>query len=731
MAWTHGPTRFVAAILLLGGAACSEHSPDAPEEVFVARKALGTYNYTDHVAWSQSPPGGLPAAQVPQFVQIGFDDNPRSSGMSWATTFFRTRRNPAGTGNAATFDNSLVRVSFYNNSTYISNGFVENPTTVKESWRTAVNDGHETGNHTHGHPDGAGFTIGQWDAEMDLNTDWLTRPYVANGVPGPSSGLGASLASIEGFRAPFLSYNPNAFLAMKNNGFTYDISVEEGWQLNDTGTNFNWPYTLDNGSPGGTAVGRPTGNHSGLWELGTAPFVTPPDVRQQTGLVRITGLDFNVFISAGLNKAQALSLLKYNLDQRLGSNRAPFFIGAHTNIYTDAVTAPNTTTQERREVIEEFVIYALSKPQVRIVTAKSVINWMRNPVALGGVCSPETNSAFCARLGKNCGTVSGTDNCGVARTVNSCGTCAAPQTCGGGGTANLCGGGGGSPDRTEGGTVSATGTPCNATNEGPAKAYDNLTSTKWCVSSAPSTTTPISTVYDFSGTTAFAIDRYTITTANDVPGRDPKNWTLQGCQGTCTAGGGTGWVTIDTRTNQLAGAARFQTTTYTFTNTTAYQQYRLRVTANNGDTARFQLAEIQLFDSGTCTPESNSAFCARLGKNCGSVTAADNCGTTRTVTSCGTCTAPQTCGGGGTANVCGTAAGGNCNAPAWSASATYSNGSIATANCTAAFLDCSSAELGHKFAWRCTGADPAWCSQFQPGSTQNYNGIWTQLEQCN
>jgi hypothetical protein len=55
-------------------------------------------------------------------------------------------------------------------------------------------------------------------------------------------------------------------------------------------------------------------------------------------------------------------------------------------------------------------------------------------------CSPETAAAFCAQLGKNCGTVSGTDNCHAARTA-SCGSCAAPASCGGGGTANVCGGG--------------------------------------------------------------------------------------------------------------------------------------------------------------------------------------------------------------------------------------------------------------------------------------------------
>src|SRR5207249_4563279 len=50
-----------------------------------------------------------------------------------------------------------------------------------------------------------------------------------------------------------------------------------------------------------------------------------------------------------------------------------------------------------------------------------------------------------------------------------------------------------------------------------------------------------------------------------------------------------------------------------------------------------------------CVPESDPTFCARLGKNCGSVTAADNCAAMRTVGSCGICTLPATCGA---SNVC-------------------------------------------------------------------------------
>lgn len=60
---------------------------------------------------------------------------------------------------------------------------------------------------------------------------------------------------------------------------------------------------------------------------------------------------------------------------------------------------------------------------------------------------------------------------------------------------------------------------------------------------------------------------------------------------------------------------------------------------------------IGMFAVAGCVVEATPDFCARLGKDCGDVTAPDNCGTARTY-SCGSCTAPTSCGGGGVANVC-------------------------------------------------------------------------------
>jgi peptidoglycan/xylan/chitin deacetylase (PgdA/CDA1 family) len=651
-----------------------------------------------------------------------------------------------------------VRVSFYSNTTYISDGFVEDPVLVKKSWRTALTDGHEIGNHTHHHPDGGGFSVSQWTTEMNDNNDWLTRPFVAN-EPAFSvgSGIGASLGAIEGFRTPYLNYNNNTMTALRNIGFTYDISIEEGWQLSDDGINFNWPYTLDSGSPGGAAVGKPVGNHSGLWELGAAPFVIPPALRDDLGLTKITGLDYNLFVSANLTKAQALAILKYTLDQRLASNRAPLFVGGHTAIYTSDVSLPNTTPQQRREVIEEFVSYALSKSQVRIVTGKNVITWMRNPVALGGSCSPESNSQFCARLGKNCGTVTGTDNCGASRTVQSCGTCTSPQTCGGGGTPNVCGSSGGGGNTIIDASFDTSGNTNGfsyqddafGTNQPAYAAGAQVTAFQGLGLRVALGGIDAVAVSNMSGGwratfnlasagTATLTFRYNLTqTPNYESNEHSEVRVLRDQTGVGSGGnpyvarvsgngeGGsnvtTGWQQVTLALGNLA-AGSHELVIGGFNNQ--------KTAANESTTVLIDDVLLTATGGGSCTPESNSAFCARLGKNCGTVTGTDNCGASRTVQSCGTCTSPQTCGGGGTPNVCGSSGGGSCNAPPWSASVTYTSGQVATADCQVSIPGTTCFDnIGALYAWRCDV--PTFCN-LRPGSDQNgWWSAWTALQRCN
>lgn len=71
------------------------------------------------------------------------------------------------------------------------------------------------------------------------------------------------------------------------------------------------------------------------------------------------------------------------LDQRLEGNRAPFMLGMHTDEYSSKFSAETkATNRERQEAVEEFVEYAISKPEVRFVPYRSILDWMRWPVPL-------------------------------------------------------------------------------------------------------------------------------------------------------------------------------------------------------------------------------------------------------------------------------------------------------------------------------------------------------------
>lgn len=72
------------------------------------------------------------------------------------------------------------------------------------------------------------------------------------------------------------------------------------------------------------------------------------------------------------------------------------------------------------------------------------------------------------------------------------------------------------------------------------------------------------------------INAYTLTSGNDTPGRDSKDWTLSG------SNDGMNWTTLDTQINVFF-PNRLQTISFPIVNNTAYSYYRVTVQANNGD----------------------------------------------------------------------------------------------------------------------------------------------------
>ena len=135
------------------------------------------------------------------------------------------------------------------------------------------------------------------------------------------------------------------------------------------------------------------------------------------------------------------------------------------------------------------------------------------------------------------------------------------------------------------GTITAQYTNTSKPAENFPSLIDNNTATKYFISNRTSLWV------QYKSTVAAIAVRYKITSANDVPTRDPRNWNLQGSNDSVS------WVTLDTRTDETF-ATRALVKTYTFENTTPYLYFRLNITANNGATGT-QFAEWEIYQLNT------------------------------------------------------------------------------------------------------------------------------------
>ncbi|GAA3351076.1 hypothetical protein GCM10020358_79460 [Amorphoplanes nipponensis] len=127
----------------------------------------------------------------------------------------------------------------------------------------------------------------------------------------------------------------------------------------------------------------------------------------------------------------------------------------------------------------------------------------------------------------------------------------------------------------------------NPPGEAKGRAFDGDKGTKWLAFAATGwvqarTAAPVT------------VEKYALTSANDVPARDPRDWRLQG-----SADGST-WTTLDTRTGQ-GFTGRGQTLEFTVADPRPYSYHRLSVDANGGAPI-VQLAELELADPAVPTP---------------------------------------------------------------------------------------------------------------------------------
>jgi hypothetical protein len=136
----------------------------------------------------------------------------------------------------------------------------------------------------------------------------------------------------------------------------------------------------------------------------------------------------------------------------------------------------------------------------------------------------------------------------------------------------------------------------NNASEGVAMLFDGNVNTKWLDYSA---TTWVKVTF----ATPTVLDAYSLTSANDVPYRDPASWTLSG------SNDGVTWTVIETRFGQ-SWASRYLTRDFVLsTRSAAYTQFRFDFVPSVG--SALQLAELELYGASQTsvliTPSSYSA----------------------------------------------------------------------------------------------------------------------------
>ncbi len=115
--------------------------------------------------------------------------------------------------------------------------------------------------------------------------------------------------------------------------------------------------------------------------------------------------------------------------------------------------------------------------------------------------------------------------------------------------------------------------------ENPSCAFDGQPSTKWLTFNQAAWLQ-----LKFPGEEAYVAKSYTLTTANDQPGRDPKTWTVEG------SNDGVHFDVLDTQEG-ITWSERYETKTFQMENDTAYRYYRLNVKENSGDEGEMQNGE--------------------------------------------------------------------------------------------------------------------------------------------
>jgi hypothetical protein len=291
-----------------------------------------------------TPPGGLDPEEAPQFIFVTFDDavNPDIFEMVGQISHHRHA------------DGSPVGFTFFVSTNYTDYYLVHQLHAA----------GHEIAVHTITHTTGGETDFLTWVREIEGCHEALYR-YA--GIP---------LDEIRGFRAPFLAYNAATYEALGALGFDYSSSVSEPLGVHSVSpSEMIWPYTLHEGLQQTLWTG--TGPSSSLPELMEVPMWL---LFEEDGTRHPEEMD-----PAG-SRESLLALFKKNFLDRYEGNRVPLGIWLHAANWLGSPSAPQ---QDNVDALNEFLAWALEKPNVWVVGISKGVDWMYDPQPAGDAATKE------------------------------------------------------------------------------------------------------------------------------------------------------------------------------------------------------------------------------------------------------------------------------------------------------------------------------------------------------
>jgi len=292
---------------------------------------------------SANPPGGLQPSEVPQFIVFTADDAVQSYTLDAVNQFLAQRKNPNGCPIKMTYYTSLN----YTNYTLVTDWFVA---------------GNEIADHTMTH-------VGTPPAN-EINGNLIALNALA-GIP---------LASIQGFRAPYLNYSGETLKLLAAAQFTYDSSSAASIPVTTNGTDAYWPYTLDYGMANDCLAvsdicnGQPV--LPGFWEF---PMYAMFDSLGTAGIHLMDPWLDNANGASSVNDSATLAYMQSTFTAHYTGMRQPFGLYTHPihlSTTYPGVNPPNSTIK----MINQFLDWAQEQANVWIVSNEQLLGWMQNPV---------------------------------------------------------------------------------------------------------------------------------------------------------------------------------------------------------------------------------------------------------------------------------------------------------------------------------------------------------------